>query len=104
MVRAPISINTKDYELGKVQDLLAQFFRRLFVDVPILDGALIENVAITSSDTIVPHGLRRAFRGYFIVGKNAAEHVFTSSTVNNRPQDQIILKASGAVTASLYVF
>lgn len=96
-------INTKDYELSKVQDGLADGFKTLFKMNPIL-GGVFKSAAIGTGDTIVQHGLGRELVGWMIVGQNAASTIYESSSTNNFKDSQIILKASGTVTAKFYFF
>lgn len=56
------------------------------------------------ADKIIDHGLRRVPRGFVVLKKNAPGDIYESSTSNPRPDLQIILKATSAMTASIWVF
>lgn len=94
-------IHTGDGDLNRVQDNITQFSTPIS-KLLLLDGVLLEDVALTSSETQVPHKLNRAPNGWIIVKKNAAQDVYESGTdVQNR---FLSLTASGTVTVSLWIF
>lgn len=64
----------------------------------------ITEYASTSGDTVVDHGLRRVPVGFIALKKSVAGDLYTSSTTNPRPDLQIILKSTQAMTATLWVF
>lgn len=69
---------------------------------PLLDGLLVENVTIATTDTNVVHGLGRDFRGWIIVRRDAAADVYEGTQINEA--QYLTLIASSSVTVSLYVF
>lgn len=71
-------------------------------DLALLDGLLLEDVAIAATDTHVSHLLGREIRGWIVVGKNADARVWRTSTA--RAASVLTLRASAAVTVSLWVF
>jgi hypothetical protein len=95
-------IFTSDYELQKIQSNTKETFDALTISEFI--GGNFVDATITTSDTIVNHLLNRKYKGWVITDKNAAQHVYRSSTVNANPERQIILKSSGTVTVTLYIF
>lgn len=95
-------INVKDYELSRVQDNVDDSFRRIEQDT--FNSGNFISANIGTSDTIILHKLKRKPVGYIVVDKDAAADVYTSSTTNNLPELQLILKASASVNAKIYIF
>lgn len=88
-------------DVDRVQDNIKLFSDQL-VDIPILNGQLIENVALTTSAVLVNHKLGRAYRGWIVVDQSANASVY--STTTTLPTRFISLVASNTVTVSLWVF
>jgi hypothetical protein len=97
------SIRTQEYELAKVQDNIINAVNRLFYDAAIINGNFV-TAKLTTSDTAVSHGLRRALKGWIVVRKQGAGDVYESATTNPRPNDQLIFNAGAPVTVTLYFF
>jgi len=97
------TINVKEYELSRVQDNVADAFRRLPVENLILGGAFV-TASLTTADASINHTLGREYQGWFVVDQDAEASVYRSSTSNLRPAHQIILKASASVNVRLYIF
>lgn len=95
---------TSNSELNQVINFITESFAQLLADCPILRGVLLEDVNLTTSDTLVNHTLTRVPIGYLVVSKDANAAVYTSSTSNLRPKEQLILKASATVEVDLWVF
>lgn len=68
----------------------------------ILDGALLENVAVGTAATNVDHKLGRKYRGYFICKNSALATVKDAASVDD--SKFITLQASVATTVSIWVF
>ena len=85
----------------RMQNNIAQVFDALG-RLEILNGRLIENIDLTSAETPVEHRLGRAYRGWIVVNKNAAQDVYVSSTALN--ELFINLTAGGDGTISLWGF
>ena len=87
--------NTLTQFQAAVEDTVSQLNQ-----VPILDGILLTDVSVGTSQTIVNHKLGRKPRGYMVVSQSAlatvANQAFTS--------DAIPMVASTPVTLSLWVF
>jgi hypothetical protein len=95
----------KDDELRRVQDEIASAVSQVN-NVPQLGGVILTGVAIAgaSADTTLEHGLNRVPNGFVILSKNATADVWTSGTVNPRPQLTLIVKSSAAITATIWIF
>lgn len=70
----------------------------------ITDSVVVEDVSITTNDSVLNHGLGRAARGWIVIGKNAASDIFESGSENPSPNTILILKATANVTASFLIF
>lgn len=96
-------VATSNGDLGRAQQQL-----RLTLDpitaVPLLDGVLVEDVALTTSTKSVKHGLGRAPTGWLLVRKTANANVWDAQDSNAHPELTLDLVASGSVTVSLWVF
>jgi hypothetical protein len=94
-------IHTSSNDLNRVQDNIS-IFTTPISQILLLDGVLIKDVDLTTSETKVNHTLNRLPNGWLIVKKDAAQDVYESgSTV---PERFLSLTASGNVTVSLWVF
>lgn len=72
---------------------------------PLLNGPnIVNDVVLTTADTLVSHGLGRTPLGYIIIGLNANATIYTSPTTNNASTATLILRASGNVTANILFF
>ena len=94
-------IKAKSPELNRIQANIDTFADSV-TSIPILDGNLIKDVELSSSETQVSHKLGRKYRGWIIVDKNAQQDVWVSST--DLTQRFLALTAAGSVTVSLWVF
>ena len=94
-------IISQDTFLNRVQNNMVVFGNQ-FLNNPLLDGRLIEDVSLTTSETSIEHKLDRDYRGWLIVNKNAAQDVYVSSTTLK--SRFLKLTAGGAVTVSIWVF
>ena len=95
------TLTTRSLELDRVQANVSTFVNSV-LDIPILNGRLIEDVDLTSSETLVEHKLGRNYRGWIIVDKNAQQDVWVSA--ENLTERFLRLTAAGTVTVSLWVF
>lgn len=94
-------IHTNNADLNRVQDNIVLFTTPI-TNISILDGALVEDVSLSTSETKVNHTLQRKPIGWIIVKKDAAQDVYESGSTN---QDRFLsLTATGTVTVSLWVF
>jgi len=96
-------VYSEDRQQSLTQDYINRASQFLLNRIAIKDASIIE-ATITTSDTVIQHGLGRNPIGYLIIDRDAAQTVYTSATTNPRPSLQIILKASGSVTAKVMVF
>lgn len=97
-------IRTTDATLNRIQDSIAEAVRLLTGEIFGTPAILLKDQSITTSDSFVQHGLGRIPQGYIVTDRNANATIYTSSTTNNRPKEELILRGSAAVTADLLVF
>lgn len=88
-------------ELNRIQSQVSKTFDKITA-CPLLDGILIEDVALTTSATNVNHKLNRAPLGWIVVDNNANAVVYSSAA--SLPKQYLTLTASAACTVSLWVF
>lgn len=68
----------------------------------IIDGVLLEGVAVSASAADVVHTLGRAWSGYVVVAANAQVDVWDTASADETKILRLV--ASGAATVSLWVF
>ena len=96
-------LSTGSPATDQVQGYIATALNPLF-QLPFASGNRVQDVEVTTSDTIVDHGLDQAPEGWIILKQNAAQAIYVSATVNDFPETTIIMKAGGTVTADLFFF
>ena len=94
---------TGNESVDQVQGYIATALNPLF-QLPFASGNRVQDIEITTADTIVDHGLEQAPEGWIILKQNAAQVIYESATVNDFPETTVILKAGGTVTADLFFF
>lgn len=91
-----------DPDLMQVQENVNDVIRK-WEGVPLLDGLLIEAITLGTTAVDVPHGLGRAYRGWFVVRTNGTATIYEPSVPALR--DRFIrLQATGTVVVTLWVF
>lgn len=70
---------------------------------PVMRGVLLKDQSIGTSNTVINHGLGRAYQGFIVARLNADARIWESAT-SSQPATQIILRASAACTASIWVY
>tara|TARA_Y100000310_G_C20671353_1_gene810490 strand:+ start:2469 stop:2786 length:318 start_codon:yes stop_codon:yes gene_type:complete len=97
-------IATLDDVLNRVQERLEDSLAPV-MDASIIDGQLITGQELVSGTTsIINHKLGRNIRGWIVVAKNAAQHVYDVQSSNDDPDKFLYLTAGGTVTVDLWVF
>ena len=71
---------------------------RQIANSPIIDGVLIKNIDVGTTDTVINHKLGREPLGWIIVRKNEAGEIYESTTVNNNREKFLLLRGSTATT------
>lgn len=97
-------VNTDDRRLNDMQDAVESVIRKQFATTPIAQGKMLKDIDLSTDATTFPHQLGRALQGWIVVRSNANAAVWDLQATNKRPDLQLVLKASAAVTVSLWVF
>ncbi len=71
------------------------------VSLPILQGALINNVNLVSGTNVINPKLDRMMQGWIITDTNNSVPIYRSAPMNSKT---LTLTASGTVTINLWVF
>jgi hypothetical protein len=96
-------LNTGDQTIARLQSLIDRALQQIVNLNPFFRGSLLE-VSLTTADLPVDHLLNREYRGFLVVRLRGDARIWESSTPNAAPSQKIILKASGAVDATVWVF
>lgn len=96
-------VHTNDRNTNQLQQNLTQALGP-FLKSPLLNGYIIESVALLSGDNIIQHGLGRDIQGWIVTLKNADESIYDKQSTNETPQTTLVLTSTGTVTVNLYVF
>ena len=83
-----------DQQMGYIATALNPLFQ-----LPFASGNRVQDQEITTSDTIVDHGLEQKPEGWIILKQNAAHVIYESPTVNDFPETTIILRAGGSTSS-----
>lgn len=103
-MRALERVKTGAEDVRQLQDALQSFVRPL-LSLQLLDGRLVEDVALVSGQAnYVPHGLGRRAK-WLAVSPNADARIWEdTATAAPVPTTQLVLRASANVTVHLWVF
>lgn len=100
-------IDLKRFDLGdkganKLQENIRNFVRQF--DKVTNDGALLSDITIGTSQTLVSHGLGRNFQGWYIVDIEGDARVWRDTTYSSNKDKYLPLKASASVRVKIWVF
>lgn len=92
-------IHHPDSLINRIQDKLTRVINAI-ARVPLLDGVLLEGVAIDAAATVVPHSLGRTPRGYICLDAQA------NQIGQIAPADDkfLYVAATSPLTTSFWVF
>lgn len=97
-------VPTNDLTLNRIQERVEDALLPVTGSI-ILDGKIINDVDLASGTTsIVSHNLGRNIKGWIVISKNAAQHIYDVQSLNDNQDRFLYLTASGTVTVSLWVF
>lgn len=90
-------------ETNLIQETISTMNQQL-INCPLIEGVLLQEVAVSSTGTYLEHKLNRIPIGYIVVRKNSSSVVFASSggTWNNK--HIYLTSSSGTITCDLWVF
>lgn len=93
-----------DPVVGKFQDNVRKAINPLLAH-PFAGGVLLETQSLSTNVAYVSHGLGRVPAGWFAVSPSANETIYEDVVTTNPDSFNILLlKASGAITAKIFVF
>ena len=96
-------LSTGSAPVDQVQGYIATALNPLF-QLPFASGNRVQAQDLSTSDTIVDHGLEQTPEGWIVLKQDAAQVIYESATSNDFPETTIIMKAGGAVTCDLFFF
>jgi hypothetical protein len=98
------SLQSTDPVLNRIQTNLGKQVNPVLKQ-KILNGALLTNVALSTTATPVPHKLGRKYAGFWVAGASANATVYQLDfAAPVQAQSVINLVASAPVTVNLWVF
>jgi hypothetical protein len=98
-MKALLKIFTSNKELQRLQDNVSNAISEL-LRVPLLDGLLLTQTFVATTDTIIEHKLQREPLGWIVIGKNATSDVWEVS----KDQRFITLRTNQNVTVTFWIF
>lgn len=96
-------IQTADRVINMIQDNVSNILDP-FSSKEILQGQILQRVALVSGANTVSHKLNRKLIGWFIVRQRSAATVYDTQDAQTRPEIFLSLTASANVIVDLYVF
>lgn len=97
-------VSVTDPQINEIQYRLETVFRPI-TDSVIVDGTMIEDIELSSGvSTKIAHKLGRTVKGWIVIRKNAAQHVYDENSGQTDLDTYLHLKAGGNVTISIWVF
>jgi hypothetical protein len=102
-------IHIVDDIIQRFQDNVANVFNSLqssfLLNAVLQNGVNNQGITLTTGvDNYVNHGLNRVPKGYFVVSKNVAVDIYTSSTASPNPNTIIVLKSTANATVNIVFF
>ena len=96
-------LSTGNEATDQVQGYIATALNPLF-QLPFASGNRVQDLDITTADTIVDHGLEQKPEGWIVLKQDAAQVIYISATTNDFPESTIIMQAGGTVNVDLFFF
>jgi len=97
-------IASTDTNVDRLQYRLEETFKAV-TDSSIIDGNIVEDIDLASGTTTkVAHKLGRNLRGWVVVGRTAAQHVYDANAGKTDLDQFLHLTAGGTVTVNIWVF
>lgn len=96
-------LNTPDQLLNRVQDNVDRSLNPV-IDVPILDGVLLQSVTLASGSNVINHTLGKTLTGWSIVRQRGVASIYDEQSSNKFPSRTLLLNSSAAVSVDLWVF
>jgi hypothetical protein len=93
-----------DGDLSRIQDNVDQSFQDLQSSLLPLSGVVLIGQSIGTSATTLTHGLGRPYQGFIIARLSANAVIWEPGAANTNPSTTIVLQASSACTANVWVY
>ncbi len=90
-------------DVSRIQDNVARVADPL-VALQLLNGRLLQSVALTIGTNLVSHGLGRSLVGWIPVRLRASATIYDTQDSNPAPAQTLRIVASAAATVDLWVF
>ncbi len=90
-------------QLTMVQTRWASILQPLLTN-PMLEGAVLKQVQLTSGSNVINHKLGRKLQGWIITRQRGPANVYDTQDANAMPQLTLQLESSASVSVDLYVF
>lgn len=95
-------IDFKDKDVSRFQDSVDEYLNQL--NGVVLDGIILNDVLVGTSSTDISHKLGRTFQGWHLLDIQGDARVWRDTASTSDLTKFLPLKASAAVTVSLWVF
>jgi len=103
-VRSFEKVSISNPEIQNLQYRLEETLRPV-TDSSIIDGRVISDIDLASgTSTKIAHKLGRKLRGWIVVGRSAAQHVYDENSGETDLDTFLHLTAGGTVTVSIWIF
>lgn len=99
MVRLPIHLDSNK-SLMLMQTTWSGPLNKLLAN-PLLDGFVIEDVALINGETTINHRLGRKMQGYIVTDLNASAIIYRSKPLNDKT---LSLTSSASCVVNIYVY
>lgn len=94
--------DSDDREIVKLQENVSKVFKQL--NPAVFDGVYLGEFTISTSTTLVPHGLARKYQGWHLLDIQDDARVWRDSTSTADNTKFLPLRASANVVVRLWVF
>lgn len=102
--KAPLTIQVTDKDVQRAFELYKTALAPIFAN-PLLSGAMLQNVTITSAGTAVPHGLQRDYIGWWVIDLQGNSVLWRDVTSTLDKSNYLVLLSSApSVICNLWVF
>ncbi len=71
---------------------------------PMLSGAVLKQVSLTTGSNVVNHRLGRKLQGWFLTRKRAAGNIYDTQDSNSMPELTLQLESSTSAVVDIYVY
>jgi hypothetical protein len=91
-------------QLDNLYVMIEQLAKQKSSIADFLNGQILKDLSITTTNTIFPHSLLREWSGYIVTKRSNAQIPYNTATLTSDKKNGIELVAAGTVTIDLYIF